>query len=136
MNDLWERAYLNPNNVGDEELQILLNDRLAFVTDNLSTVSRHNLDETLFDLIMLFFDSLNEKRPIILKLWDSLDLNQKLDLKIPEEENYDTIGGFVAHVLGEIPKMGEKITYENLLFEVTQLEKHRILQLKLTINES
>ena len=80
--------------------------------------------------------SINDKVHYVEAGMNVFDLNQKLDLKIPEEENYDTIGGFVAHVLGEIPKMGEKITYENLLFEVTQLEKHRILQLKLTINES
>ena len=82
MNDLWERAYLNPNDISDDELQSLLNDRIGFVTDNLSTVGRHNLDETIFDLVMLFFDSLNEKRPIILKLWDNLDFNQKLVCKM------------------------------------------------------
>ena len=80
--------------------------------------------------------SINDKIHYIEASMNVFDLNQRLDLKIPVEENYDTIGGFVAHVLGEIPKMGEKIIHENLLFEVTQLEKQRILQLKLTINES
>ena len=49
------------------EIQLLINDRLATVTDNLATVSPHTQNETIFDLIMLFFDSLNEKRQTILK---------------------------------------------------------------------
>ena len=61
-----------------EEIQALINDRLWAVTDNLSTVSRHNTNETLFDLMMLVFDSLTEKRGIILNLWDSSSLNPQL----------------------------------------------------------
>lgn len=78
INSLWEQAEQTPEKLSASELQILINDRLGVVTDNLSTVSRQNLDETLFDLIMLFVDSLNEKRQAILKIWDYADFNQKL----------------------------------------------------------
>ena len=78
IDSLWEQAEQTPEKLSASELQILINDRLGVVTDNLSTVSRQNLDETLFDLIMLFIDSLNEKRQAILKIWDQTDFNQKL----------------------------------------------------------
>jgi hypothetical protein len=78
INSLWERAALNPADLTANEIQLLINDRLATVTDNLATVSPHTQNETIFDLIMLFFDSLNEKRQTILKLWDNIDFNQKL----------------------------------------------------------
>ena len=78
INSLWEQAEQTPEKLAASELQTLINDRLGVVTDKLSTVSRQNLDETLFDLIMLFVDSLNEKRQSILKIWDHADFNQKL----------------------------------------------------------
>jgi hypothetical protein len=61
-----------------DQIQMLINDRIGFVTDRLGSVSRQNHDETIFDLMMLFFDSLNEKREIILKIWDSVSFNQQL----------------------------------------------------------
>ncbi|MFC1595746.1 hemolysin family protein [Candidatus Margulisiibacteriota bacterium] len=64
------------------------------------------------------------------------DLNEEVSITIPEHENYDTVGGFMAHELGEIPKVGDKITYENFDLEVTQAKKQRILQLKLTIDNT
>lgn len=82
MNELWKRASLDPNTISNDELQMLLNDRLAFVTDNLSTINCQNIDETLFDLIMLCFDSLNEHRSTILKLWQSTQMNSQLLCKM------------------------------------------------------
>lgn len=111
MIELWERAYLNPSAISYDELQRLLNDRLAFVTDNLSTVSRQNLDETLFDLIMLCFDSLNERRTIILKIWNDFNFNQKIicqmqtqlieaiDMWHQELEINWQIGHYIQHTL-------------------------------------
>ncbi len=78
ISSLWEQAEQTPEKLSASELQVLINDRLGVVTDNLATVSRQNLDETLFDLIMLFIDSLNEKRQAIIKIWDKTDFNQKL----------------------------------------------------------
>jgi hypothetical protein len=78
INNLWQRAAIAPIELTIEELQMLINDRLGVITDGLSSVSRQSSDETIFDLIMLFFDSLNEKRQIILGLWDHVDFNQRL----------------------------------------------------------
>ncbi len=79
---LWYNAVIiaeaNQEELMPEELQALINNRLWAVTDKLSMVSRHNPDETLFDLMMLVFDSLTEKREIILNLWDSSSLNPGL----------------------------------------------------------
>lgn len=63
------------------------------------------------------------------------DLNKELNLKIPEDNDFDTLSGFVIHKLGEIPKAGEKVRFENLLFEVTKVKKNRIIELKLNIIE-
>jgi putative hemolysin len=61
------------------------------------------------------------------------DLNERLRLGIPEGEDYDTLGGFVVHLLGEIPRTGDSVSHENLTFEVTQAERKRVLEVKLTV---
>lgn len=71
---IWNKAE-NGEILTNAEIQVLINDRLLAVTDKLSTVSRHNTDEVLFDLMMLVFDSLTEKREAILNIWNSDFLN-------------------------------------------------------------
>lgn len=78
INIIWEKAQKQSPELNTEEIQALINDRLWAVTDQLSTVSRHTTNETLFDLMMLVFDSLTEKRESILNLWNSSFLNPKL----------------------------------------------------------
>ena len=45
----------------------------------------------------------------------------------------DTIGGLLLEIKGEFPKLHEKITYENYVFEVLELDKRRILKVRFTI---
>ncbi len=47
------------------------------------------------------------------------DVNYELDIKLPEEEDYDTIGGFVFSHLGYIPKVGEHFEYGGLTITIT-----------------
>lgn len=47
------------------------------------------------------------------------DINEEFELELPEDEDYDTIGGFVFSHLGYIPKSGETFDYENLKFSIT-----------------
>jgi len=75
---IWEKATQDPAAITVDEIQALINDRLWQVTDNLATVSRNNTNETLFDLMMLVFDSLTEKRTCILGLWGTQSLSTKL----------------------------------------------------------
>ena len=77
INAIWEKA-ANQEELNFEEIQALINDRLWIVTDRLATVSRHNNNETLFDLMMLVFDSLTEKRETVLNLWNSSSLSPQL----------------------------------------------------------
>lgn len=47
------------------------------------------------------------------------DVNSELDIELPEEEDYDTVGGFVFSHLGYIPKVGERFDYNNLHITIT-----------------
>ena len=59
------------------------------------------------------------------------DLNDEFELNLPEEEDYDTIGGFVFSRLGYIPKNDETLEYENLKFTITAAEARRIKRIKI-----
>ena len=60
------------------------------------------------------------------------DLNDQFDLQLPEDEDYDTVGGFVFSHLGYIPKTGETFEYENISFTVKDAEARRIKRLRIS----
>jgi len=59
------------------------------------------------------------------------DLNDQLELNLPEDEDYETIGGFVFSRLGYIPKTGENFDYENLKFTIASAEARRIKRIRI-----
>ncbi|MFB0524729.1 MAG: hemolysin family protein [Phycisphaerae bacterium] len=59
------------------------------------------------------------------------DLNDQFELNLPEDEDYDTIGGFVFSCLGYVPKTGESFDYENLKFTITSAEARRIKHIRI-----
>jgi CBS domain containing-hemolysin-like protein len=59
------------------------------------------------------------------------DLNDDFGLNLPEDEDYDTVGGFVFSHLGYIPKTSETFDYENLKFTVTAAEPRRIRRIRI-----
>ena len=58
------------------------------------------------------------------------DLNRDFELQLPEDEDYDTVGGFVFSHLGYVPKTGETFTYDNVIFTVVAAEPRKIKQLR------
>ena len=45
---------------------------------------------------------------------------------LPMEEAYDTLAGFVMAQIGHIPQVGERFTWENMTFEVVDMDGRRI----------
>jgi CBS domain containing-hemolysin-like protein len=59
---------------------------------------------------------------------DIYELNDTLKTKIQDDEDYQTVGGLISFVLGKIPKKGDKITIEDFVFEVKEMEKNRVIK--------
>jgi putative hemolysin len=59
------------------------------------------------------------------------DLNDEFELGLPEEDDYETIGGFVFSQLGYIPKTGETFNYKDVKFEITSAEARKIRRIKI-----
>lgn len=63
------------------------------------------------------------------------DFNEILGRQLPLEQS-ETVGGFVFHLFGELPREGDAITYNGLKFEVRRMKGTRILELLVTIEEA
>ncbi|OHB65227.1 MAG: hypothetical protein A2Y77_02965, partial [Planctomycetes bacterium RBG_13_62_9] len=62
------------------------------------------------------------------------DLNDEYTLNLPEDEDYDTVGGFVFSRLGYVPKAGEDFKYENLKFTIASAEPRRVKRVRIQRN--
>jgi putative hemolysin len=58
------------------------------------------------------------------------EANEELGVNLPEGE-YETVAGFVLHLLGHIPRNGEQVRYKGLKM-VTKMRGHKIEEILLT----
>jgi putative hemolysin len=64
------------------------------------------------------------------------DVNDECELNLPEDEDYETLGGFVFSRLGYIPKTDESFEYENLKFTVASAEARKIKRIRIQKKEN
>ena len=60
------------------------------------------------------------------------DLNEELELELPEDEDYDTIAGFVLARMGRVPEVGEAFEENGFRFEVLAAEPTHIARIAMT----
>jgi CBS domain containing-hemolysin-like protein len=60
------------------------------------------------------------------------DLNERMRFSLPEEADFDTIGGFAFHIFGRIPEVGEKIEADGVALEVLAATGRKIERLRVT----
>lgn len=63
------------------------------------------------------------------------ELNDALHLELPEDDGYDTVGGFLFHRMGRIPEAGEICEFENVRFEILKADDRRIHTVKVTVGD-
>ncbi len=59
------------------------------------------------------------------------DLNDELGVELPEDEEYDTVAGFVLANLGHVPDVGEVLEIQNLIFTTLQATETQIERLSI-----
>jgi CBS domain containing-hemolysin-like protein len=64
------------------------------------------------------------------------DLNDLLDFALPDDADFDTVGGFVFSELGRVPEQGETFTWRNLRFSVLEADRRRIVKLRIQIDRT
>jgi CBS domain containing-hemolysin-like protein len=58
------------------------------------------------------------------------DLPEQFAFDLPDDEDYDTVGGFVYAQLGRIPRRREMVAWKHLRVTVLDADKRRILKLR------
>ena len=61
-------------------------------------------------------------------------LNEKYELEIDKDENYETLAGFIIHHYRNIPKNNQIITVKNFLFKIVKATNTQILTVEMLIN--
>lgn len=112
---------------------------MAFVVDEHGTLAGLiTLDDLLSELVGEFLDQGDEpdETPLTLlpsgcykvQAWmDVDDFVEGTGIEVPRD-GYNTIGGFVFHVLGKLPQKGDIIQHEQHRFTVSQMEGRRIAE--------
>ncbi len=147
--DLLHEAHFVPESKKiDEllnELQMKKN-HLAIVIDEYGTyVGIITIEDILEELVGDILDEFDVEEPEIQKIDDGVYLidagawvdriNEDLDISLPIDESYETIGGLLIDRLGHIPRRGEVIKLEDLGIEmrVMKMRGRRIIDVKLSM---
>lgn len=64
------------------------------------------------------------------------DLVEEFNYDLPDDRDFDTIGGFVFSQLGRIPEVSETLEYGKLRFTVLEADPRRILKLRIECDDS
>lgn len=59
-------------------------------------------------------------------------LSDTLEIKLEEDEDYQTVAGLMSYKLGKIPDKADTITIEGYTFEVIDVEKNRVKKVKIS----
>jgi CBS domain containing-hemolysin-like protein len=61
------------------------------------------------------------------------ELNERLGLSLPEDEDFDTIGGFAFHEFGRIPNVGEELIWQDVRIVVLEATRRRIDRVEIEV---
>lgn len=62
------------------------------------------------------------------------DVEDELNVQLPRGE-YDTLGGFISHLLGHVPAQGEQGRYGKMLFTIEEADARKVSSIRVSIEE-
>jgi len=63
------------------------------------------------------------------------EVNETLDLDLPEGEEFETLAGFVFNRAGRLVEEGEQIEYDSITIRIEQVDNTRIMKARITIHD-
>jgi len=58
------------------------------------------------------------------------DLESHLHIRLPRDEGFETLGGFIMWRLGRLPQTGDSVEFEGRRYSVLQMHERRVVQVK------
>jgi CBS domain containing-hemolysin-like protein len=115
---------------------------IALVTDEYgSVVGLVTLEDLLEELVGEITDEYDREEPEVAEVGRGVyrvdgkvgidEINELLDVELPDEE-WDTVGGLMMGLLGEIPREGTEVPFQNLTFKAERVNGRRIAKILIT----
>ncbi len=61
------------------------------------------------------------------------DLHERFGIDIPEDDEYQTLAGYILFRTGTIPAVGEEVTLDGLVFRILKSTATRLELIRLTV---
>jgi len=61
------------------------------------------------------------------------EVNEALSIALPVHEDFETVGGLVFHELGQVPKVGDRVTVDGVSLTVTDADERRVRRLRVRV---
>jgi CBS domain containing-hemolysin-like protein len=118
---------------------------IALVTDEYGSVSGLvTLEDLLEELVGEITDEYDTDEPVLEEVGDGVyrvdgkmaidEVNDILDVELPDEE-WDTVGGLMLGLMGEIPDEGAEVDFQGLRFTAEKVNGRRIAKILITRRE-
>ena len=62
-------------------------------------------------------------------------LNEKLVIELPEDDQFDTVSGLIMHQLNEIPRPGHELIVGRVQFNIQEANRRQIKSVRVTVLE-
>jgi magnesium and cobalt transporter len=137
--DIFRKPFFVPENRKISELLKDLQEartHLAVVTDEYGgTAGIITTEDILEEIVGEIMDEHDNEEPLFSILEDgAFMVDARLDVEKLEEQlkitlpdgDFESVGGFIIHLLGKIPEVGEKISFENFDMTIQEGDQRKI----------
>ncbi len=119
---------------------------MAIVVDEYGgTAGLVTLEDVLEEIVGEIQDEYDKEPPLYKKIDENSflidakidldELNEQLEVDLPTEGEYESLGGFIFSLTDYIPEQNEVVEYNNYTFIIEKIDRNRIIQVKLTRSE-
>ena len=152
LSDIIRKPYFVPETKKINDLLSELQQKriqIAIVIDEFGgTAGMVTLEDIVEEIVGEIQDEYDEEKPTVEKISETefiinayatvYDVNEHLPHDLPEDEDFDTVGGLVSHAFGKIPEVGDSEECYGYLFTILKKTEQNIetIKLELVISKS
>lgn len=147
LSDIIRKPYFVPETKKINDLLSELQQKriqIAIVIDEFGgTAGMVTLEDIVEEIVGEIQDEYDEEKPTVEKISDTefiinayatvYDVNEHLPHDLPEDEDFDTVGGLVSHAFGKIPEVGDSEEFYGYLFTILKKTEQNIETIKLEL---
>ena len=85
-----------------------------------------------YDKEQALYRKMDENSYIVNAKIDIESLNDLIGLDIPISEEYETLGGFIFDIIGEVPEKEQVVAYKDYEITIKEVKNNRIIQVAIT----